>query len=289
MEHEVPQGDLNVWLAERERSVAGIIPGTEKHVRWYGDRPGERTRRAIVYFHGFSATRQETLPLADLVADAIGANVFYTRLAGHGIGATALAAARCEDWLQDADEAFRIGRRLGGEIVVMASSTGATLAVQRHLSKRAPAARAYVLLSPNFALRHAASPLISAPGAKLFLRLFIGRTYSFPPVSDTHGRFWTTSYPATALIEMHRLVTMVRKLPWRSFDAPVLVLACRRDRLVDHSLAERFYAEVRGEPKRLAFIDDTTDPQAHVLAGDVLSPGTTARTAEIIIRFLQSL
>ncbi|MDD4273595.1 MAG: hypothetical protein PHG14_07705 [Desulfobacter postgatei] len=37
-----------------------------------------------VYIHGFSATRKETAPLSDLVAKTLNANLFYTRLSGHG-------------------------------------------------------------------------------------------------------------------------------------------------------------------------------------------------------------
>ena len=82
---ELPD-DIEAWLADRERQVASqfaLIPETEKRVTWYGE-PGERTAWVVVSLHGFSATRQETAPLAERVATALAANLFETRLSGHG-------------------------------------------------------------------------------------------------------------------------------------------------------------------------------------------------------------
>ena len=82
--------DIESYLAESEqRAGAGapLIPGTEKRIRWSAGR--EPTDYAIVYLHGFSATRQELAPMLDRLADALGANLFETRLAGHGRGSDA--------------------------------------------------------------------------------------------------------------------------------------------------------------------------------------------------------
>ncbi len=78
-------GNLDDWLTIHEQSVAerfGLVPGTEKRITWFAE--GERTAWSVVYLHGFSATRQETAPLSTLVAQALGANLFETRLSGHG-------------------------------------------------------------------------------------------------------------------------------------------------------------------------------------------------------------
>ena len=88
-----------------------------------------KTPYSVVYLHGFSATRQETAPLAECVADSLGANLFETRLAGHGREREPLADVRAEDWLHDAAEALAIAARLGERVIVIGTSTGATLAV----------------------------------------------------------------------------------------------------------------------------------------------------------------
>ena len=76
---------IEAWIKDREAAVEaryGLIDGTEQRIPW--QTPGKRTPIAVVHLHGFSASRQETAPLADVVADALGANLYETRLSGHG-------------------------------------------------------------------------------------------------------------------------------------------------------------------------------------------------------------
>ncbi len=55
--------------------------------------------------------------ISHLGAD-LGANVFFTRLAGHGRDGAAMAEATVEDWLADAVEALAVGARLGDRVVL---------------------------------------------------------------------------------------------------------------------------------------------------------------------------
>ena len=77
--------DLDLYLAAEEGEYDDIIPGTQKRIVWAGE-AGARTTFSIVYIHGFSATSEEIRPVPDNVAEALGANLYYTRLAGHGRG-----------------------------------------------------------------------------------------------------------------------------------------------------------------------------------------------------------
>jgi esterase/lipase len=87
-----------------------------------------RSAVALIYLHGFSSSRQESRPLMTQVASALGANLFYARLNGHGRTGEALAAASVADWQHDALEALAIGRQLGEQVVVVGASNGGTLA-----------------------------------------------------------------------------------------------------------------------------------------------------------------
>ena len=110
---ELPS-DLDGWLDDTERqadSLYGLVPGTEKRIRW--QESGVRTPVAVVNLHGFSATRQELAPMADIVADALGANLFETRLTGHGRQRERLEDVQAEDWVADAREACTPTRAAG--------------------------------------------------------------------------------------------------------------------------------------------------------------------------------
>ena len=59
-----------------------------------------QTELALVYLHGFSASRQETAPLSEDLARQLGANLFVTRLSGHGRSPQAMGEPSVRDWLQ---------------------------------------------------------------------------------------------------------------------------------------------------------------------------------------------
>jgi pimeloyl-ACP methyl ester carboxylesterase len=133
--------DIESYIAERERTADeryGLIPETGKRIRWQASR--QPTEYAVVYLHGFSATRQAFAPAAELVADALGANLFETRLAGHGRVSEPMADFHAEDWLDDAAEALTIGTRIGRKVVVIGTSTGADLTEFRSGGRQCAAA-----------------------------------------------------------------------------------------------------------------------------------------------------
>ena len=68
-----------------------IRPGLQKEIVWANPATKTKTPLAIVYIHGFSASKGEVRPLPDKVASALGANLFFTRLTGHGEDGAAMA------------------------------------------------------------------------------------------------------------------------------------------------------------------------------------------------------
>ena len=87
-----------ITLAESQ--LTDIRPGLEKSIIWAGA-PHHRTEYAIVYIHGFSASKEELRPVPDRIASALDANIFYTRLTGHGRTAKAMHDVSVAAWMQD--------------------------------------------------------------------------------------------------------------------------------------------------------------------------------------------
>src|SRR3990167_6477878 len=128
--------ELETYIAKREAAIPGLRPRVEKTIVWADPHRRRRTPYALVYIHGFSASRQETAPLADTVAAELGANLFYTRLAGHGVDdVDAFASVTADDWKNDAREALAIGALLGEKVILVGNSTGATLALLAALER----------------------------------------------------------------------------------------------------------------------------------------------------------
>jgi esterase/lipase len=108
---------------------------------------------------------QETAPLSDEIAARLGANLYYTRLSGHGRTGPSLAEGTVNDWLNDSVEALEIGKRLGNREIVIGTSTGGAqpncLAEQPNTKAVLP----YVFISPNFGLHDAKSEILTWPWA----------------------------------------------------------------------------------------------------------------------------
>lgn len=279
--------DVETWIGDRERDVEGrygLVDDTHKRLLWRT--PGGRTPYAVVYLHGFSATRKETAPLAERVAERLGANLFETRLAGHGHVRNPMYGVRAEDWLDDAAEAIGIGARLGERIVLIGTSTGGTLALAACARICAGRVSDIVLISPNFAPRDASAQWVTRPGGPLLARLVVGDTRTWTPHNELHARYWTTSYPVTAAIEMMRLVDHLQsELPLR-IDQDLLVFISPDDSVVSPAATRDGYAAIAAPRKELVEIRTTGDPDAHVLAGDILSPDTTDELAARIVEFV---
>jgi alpha-beta hydrolase superfamily lysophospholipase len=273
-----------------ESAYSDITPGTEKRIVWAGQSE-TRTKVSVLYLHGFSATSEEIRPVPDRVAQALGANLVFTRLAGHGRPGAAMAEVTVQDWMQDLAEALAAARAVGDRVVVIATSTGATLmtaaALDDDLSRDVAA---LVLVSPNYGVNHPMAPLLTWPAARVWLPLIAGKERSFPVRSADHERYWTTSYPSVAVLPMAALVKAVMRLKVEEVRLPALFWFSKRDKVVRPDLTADVAARWGGETRivnRNPGPED--DPYAHVMAGDVMSPGQTDVAVEDILKWLRQL
>jgi len=289
---EAPQitGDLDGWLAAGERLVSlqtELIPDTEKRIRWQSGPTRQKTDYAVVYLHGFSATRQEIAPVAERVAEALSANLFETRLSGHGLVRDPLTGVRAEDWLGDAAEALAIGAAIGERIVLMGTSTGATLALAMAGHPSFEGVDTLVLISPNFAPSDPSAEFLTWPGGPQLAWMIAGETRSWEPRNTLQARFWATTYPMDAVIEMMRLVKYVRsKLPLQ-LDQSILTIYSPADAVVDAARIRDAFEQIDGPRRFLLEIPSSGDPSNHVLVGDIMSPQTNDRVVESIVRFVE--
>ena len=80
------------------------------------------------------------------------ANLYEARLSGHGLTENPLANVRAENWLQDAADALATGAAIGDRIIVIGTSTGATLAAAMLDHELANLAVGDTVVSPQAAL-----------------------------------------------------------------------------------------------------------------------------------------
>lgn len=280
--------DLDAYLAASESRYPDIRPGDAKFILWADPARKAKTQLAIVYLHGFSASAEELRPLPDKVAAALGANLFFTRLAGHGRSSEAMGEARLEDWLADSSEALAIGEVLGERVILMGTSTGGSLATLALADpKIAPRVSAAVFFSPNYGINSFGAFLLTTPIAPQLSRLLIGPTRGFAPYNEGHAAHWTTRYPTSALLPMAALVKLSVNSPVEQIRTPALFVYSSLDQIVRPDKV-RDVAGRWGGPHEIFDAGRTDDPSNHVIAGDIMSPSTTGALADHTITWLKS-
>ena len=276
--------DLDAWLAAQEAQVPDLREGAEKRIVWAGA-AGARTPLAVIYVHGFSASAEELRPVPDRVAEALGANLFFTRLAGHGRDGAAMAEPRAGDWVADMAEAMAVGRRIGERVIVIGTSTGGTLAaLAAHDPEMSEGLAGVVFVSPNFRIANPAAALLTLPWARHWLPALVGEERGFTPINAGHAAHWTTRYPSVAVLPVAALAAHVRGLEAEAARVPALFLYSEHDKVISPRAVRRMYA-AWGGPKRLIpyVMAPGDDPYSHVIAGEILSPSRTERVvAEIL-------
>lgn len=282
--------DLDAYLAASEAGVDELVPGAEKRIVW-ADGAGERTEDVVVYLHGFSASAEEIRPVPDRVAGALGANLLFWRLSGHGRDGAAMAEPSAGDWIEDTAEALAVADRLGDRVTVISTSTGGTLsAIAAVHPALAGQIDRLVFVSPNFAIANPAARLVAWPGARLWAPVLAGADRQFTPVNAAHERFWTTSYPTVATVPLGALLRYTDTLDFSQAGQPALFVFSDEDRVVSPN-ATRRVAAAWGGPVSLApqTVGPGDDPYAHVIAGDILSPGMTDGVVATILDWMAGL
>jgi len=265
---------LDAWLLQQESAWPDIRPGLAKQISWHG-RVGEPTPWAVVYVHGFTASRLETAPLAARVAQRLGANLFETRLAGHGRTPEAMGEPQVQDWLADVVEAVQVGQRLGQRVLLIGVSTGGTLATWVGQQALGRSVAGYVLVSPNFGPRDKTSELINAPWGKSLALWLEGPQRGEVSGDPREALAWTERYDTRALFPMMALVRQVRQAELARFVAPVLVLYAEGDQTVDPAQTRAVFEHLGSPHKVLQLVDDSEAVGQHVLAGDIRAPRST--------------
>lgn len=279
--------ELDSYLQTQESRFTDITPHTEKIIHWHGP-VGEATEHAIVYIHGFSATRQEIMPLPQMVAETLAANIFYTRLSGHGRPGQHMGEADSSDWIRDAREAWEIGQRLGRKVILISVSTGGTLSTWISAQPSSKQLHSQILISPNFDIADKSGYLLTWPYGLEVAQWFLDNERGFSPHNPEQAKYWTTRYPLTAVKQLLNLLQEVEKLDKTTIKAPTQIIYSPEDKVVDTAAIEEAYMQLGSPIKQLIPYTGSTDPSQHCLAGDILSPNSNAPLHEMIVNFIRN-
>ncbi|WP_299373345.1 alpha/beta hydrolase [uncultured Tateyamaria sp.] len=271
--------DVDAHFAQAEAAYDDITPGVEKRVDWIGEW-GSKTEWSILYVHGFSATSEEIRPVPDLLAAELGANLVYTRLTGHGRGSDAMADGSVQAWVDDLAEGLAAARQVGNRVLIMSTSTGATLtAAVSGDAELMQDVGGLIFVSPNFGVRNPLAKLLTWPAARYWLPLVAGDRRSFTPHNDAHGKYWTTEYPSVAVMPMGALIKAAAQQDYGTRDLPALFWFSKDDGVVDAGITAQVASDWGGPVEVVnPVMGPNDDPLSHVIAGEIMSPDQTQPT-----------
>lgn len=271
-------------IASSEAKVSNLRPNIEKKILW-ADRINQKTPKSIVFIHGFSATRVELSPVIENVAKALGANVFFTRLTGHGQDGEALSNASFEEWISDTEEAIRIGETLGNEVILIGSSTGCSL-IHSLLAEQTKIS-SVIYVSPNFGPSSFKGHFLRAPGAKWFIPLILGNEHAFIPKNSEHERCWTTRYPTKALFAVKDSVVAASLVNHKEIKLPMLFWFSDNDKVVSSKDTRKIISKMGTNVEVFnPILSPKDDPSKHGVLGEILSPTKTEQGVKKILEWI---
>ena len=114
----------------------------------------------------------------------------------------------------------------------------------------------------------------------------VGQTRSWIPQNELQARYWSTTYPMAAVIEMMRLVKFVRGSLPLELEQSVLTIYSPADTVVDIGWIKKGFDQLDSPRKEMVEIDGSADLSNHVLAGDIMAPENNAFLTELISNFV---
>lgn len=206
-----------------------LKPDNEARILWLNDSLKQKTEYAVVYLHGFSASQEEGDPVHYEFAQKFGCNLYLSRLAAHGIDTTEPLADFTGDavW-NSAKEAYAIGKQLGKKIILMATSTGGTLALK--LAAEYPDIAGLILLSPNIAIKDGKAWLLNNHWGLQLARMIKGNYNYARDTTALYAQYWNNKYRIESTVQLEELLeTTMKQSTFKKITQPTLLLYYYKD------------------------------------------------------------
>ncbi len=214
-----------------------LKPDNQARIIW-ADSIGDKTDYSIVYLHGFSASQEEGDPVHTEIAKRFGCNLYLSRLIEHGIDTVdPLINFTPEKYWESAKESLVLGKKLGNKVILMATSTGASLAMK--LASSFPNdVHALVMMSPNVRIFDKNAWLLNNPWGLQVARMILGSNYVVSKdTRSIYKQYWYHKYPVDAAVQLQEfLETSMNEETFSKIKQPTLMLYYYKDEIHQDSV-----------------------------------------------------
>jgi pimeloyl-ACP methyl ester carboxylesterase len=268
---------LETELAASEAAEPGIKPGCEAKIVWADTSRKEKTPVAMLYLHGFGASREEGAPVHGNLAKTFGCNLFLARMDEHGVeeGEGNMAELTADSYVESAERALSVARQLGDSVVVVATSAGGALAL--FLASRHPEIKALVVWSPCIRLYSGLSGVMAGPWGLKIAQKVQGKNHNdYPFKRPVMANYWTNHQRLEGIVQFAVfLETAMVPATFAKIKCPVFVGYYykdeeHQDKLVSVAAMRSMLAELGTEASKKR---EVAFPEAgdHVIASRIVS------------------
>jgi len=212
MQEQLPEkgNELEQYIRQYEQQFTPLKKGNEAEIVW-ANRSKEKTKYALVYLHGFTASRGEGAPWHTSIAKHFGCNLYLPRLHSHGLKKdNFFEGFNYPDLLDSALNACRIGQKLGENVVLMGTSTGGTLALYAAGSHQFKInIKGLLLVSPLIHFYGYQSLLLENKWGRLFAKTVGGKDYKYnlnKKLSPKEQQIWYPYAPLSAALALGEMI-----------------------------------------------------------------------------------
>lgn len=272
-------------FVENKNASLNIKPGNESQIVWYDPINKTKTKVAVLYLHGFSASPREGFPTHIKFAEKFGCNLYLPLLSDHGIVTDEpmleLTANRL--W-ESAKEAYALAKNLGDEVVVMSTSTGGTLALK--LAATYPEIKGLINFSPNIEINDNWAFLLNKPWGLQIAQYTFKSDYRTVDATEEYKKYWYATYRLEAIVELQELVaTAATREVFEKVKCPVFNGAYYRneknqDPVVRVSAIRKMHKQL-GTPANKKKYVEFPNANTHIIACDLQSSAIPEVLTEI--------
>lgn len=268
-----------------------LKPNNQAEIVW-ADSLHQQTEYAVVYLHGFSASKEEGNPVHRDFATSINANLYLSRLADHGIDTLAPMQYFTADRLwESAKQALAIGKTLGKKVILVGTSTGGTLALK--LAATYPEIHSIVLMSPNIAINDDKVWILTHPWGLQIARLVTGgKERLVNGKSPLYKKYWYTNYRLESVVQLQELLeSSMTKSVFEEVKQPTLLLYYyknenEQDPVVSVPAMLKMFDELGSTKKEKQALPNTGN---HVIGSSITSkdiPGVEKALAQFASKYI---
>jgi pimeloyl-ACP methyl ester carboxylesterase len=265
---------LEAQIQAAEARVPGLKPDNEARIVWADPDRRQKTPVSMVYLHGFGASQGEGRPVHTALAEQFGCNLYLARLAEHGIDRPdAFSQLTANRYLDSAKEAIAVGKALGDEVILVATSTGASLAL--YIASQNPDISAVVAYSPFVDLPDGMLFIPRGPWGYQLTSLIMGNPVIIER-DEPASNYWSRVYSPEAYISLSTLIggIMVPEV-FKQVTCPVFVGIYykseeEQDKIVSVPAIRTMFDQL-GTPSSQKVLEEFPEAAVHVIASDIRS------------------